>query len=74
MPPLKQEIYELTMDPSDDEIDRRSVAPAENSLAQFIDLTERDDTPPRAGTAQPAQVVGCMFLKIRLTRKLAHAL
>jgi hypothetical protein len=33
MPPLKQEIYDLTMDPSDDEIDRRSVAPAENSLA-----------------------------------------
>jgi hypothetical protein len=67
-PPPKQEFYDLTMDQSEDEIHRRSVVPAENPLAQLIDLTERDDAPPTAGPAQHAQEVGRMFLKICLTR------
>jgi hypothetical protein len=60
------------MDQSDDEIVRRSVAPAENPVAQLIDLTEEDDSPPKAGPAQPTQEARRTFLEILLTRRLAQ--
>ena len=57
-PPPNKEFYDLTMDESD-EIDRRSVTPAENSRAQLIDLTtEGDDAPTGALSVQAAQEAG----------------
>jgi hypothetical protein len=84
-PPSNKEFYDLTIDQSDNEIDRRSVTPAENPLARLIDLTtERDDAPAAARLGQAAQEAGpqdmpsaiitvqplTLYWKMRINRKI----